>query len=504
MKKRNVSKGIVSGLSLMLFLTACGGSNTASSPSPSAAPGTSTAPAAANAKEVELIWYFPQAAVPADMKSVEAEANKLIKGKINATVKFMPVAFGDYTQKMNTIVASGEKVDLIWTSNWNFDYVQNQGKGAFIELDALIDKNAPEVKKSMPQFVWDGTKINGKIYGIPNYQTVTNREGFMIQKSYIDKLKIDVTKLKKIEDLEPILAQIKQDDASVTPFSMDYRGKFGNMNRSYNLENVISEMAVISLSNPDKILNQYETPEYKQYLATARSWFQKGYINQDAATLKNLTALNLSGKVITNFHNALKPGGEAETKVQFGGKDIVYVPITDVYTGTNTIITTLTAISRTSANPDRAMQLINLVNTDKTLFNLLVYGIEGKHHSKNADGSVKVIKDGGYTVSDWVMGNVFNSQVLEGKDPKVAEETKAQNESAKPSPIMGFKFQTTAVSAEIANVKTVIDEYGPGLNTGTIDAKDKLPEFQEKLKKAGIDKVIAEAQKQLDEWKKTK
>ena len=502
MKKRNGFKLLVTMMCMFLVITACSSSKTAT-PSPSAAAKTD-APKTAELKPVELIWYLAEPAVPADLKSVEEEANKIIKAKINATVKLIPVGFGDYTQKMNTVVASGEKVDIMWTASWNFNYVQNQSKGAFLALDDLITKYAPDVKKSMPQFVWDATKIEGKIYAVPNYQTVTNREGFVIQKRYIDKYNLDVAKLKKLEDLEPFLAQVKAGEKAEFVIPLHRGGIWGNMPRINNQEPIVINIASINLSNPDKVLNVYETPEYRKYLDTINSWFMKGYINQDAATLKSTNDIFKAGKGMFGFHNALKPGGEAEAKVQHGGNDVVYVPITEAYAGTNTIITTMQAINAKSANPERAMMLINLVNTDKALYNLLAFGIEGKHYSKNADGTIKIIKDGGYAMADWTLGNVFNGYTIEGKAPTVAEDTRKLNESAKASPIIGFKFQAGAVTAEIANVNSLIDEYGPGLHTGTIAAKDKLAEFQEKLKKAGIDKIVAETQKQLDEWKKTK
>ncbi|MBO9609654.1 MAG: ABC transporter substrate-binding protein [Paenibacillaceae bacterium] len=512
--KKNTGKKIgftVLSSALVLSLAACGGakddnkSGASASPAGSAAPsGAASSPAAADLKPVELIWYLPDTNVPSDVKSVEDEVNKITKAKINATVKLNVVASGDYLQKMNTVVASGEKVDILWTSNWLFDYVQNQSKGAFLALDDLINKYAPAVKTSMPQFVWDATKIGGKIYGVPNYQTVTNKEGFIIYKEYIDKYKIDTTKLKKFADIEPVLAQVKAAEKSDFVYGMYRLGQFGNLARTYNMEPVVPNIAYINLSNPDKIVSLFDTPEYESYLNTVRDWYKKGYINQDAATLKAMTDLQKAGKTPFSFHNALKPGGEAEAKVQMGGRDVVYVPTSETYAGTNTIITTMQAINAKSANPERAMMLINLVNTDADLYNLLKFGIEGKHYTKNADGTAKLTKDSGYAMWDWAIGNVFNGLVLEGKDPKVAEATKKENEGAKPSPIMGFKFQTGPVAAEIANITALIDEYGPGLNTGTVDAKDKLAEYKDKLKKAGIDKVVAEVQKQLDEWKKTK
>ncbi|WP_214626150.1 ABC transporter substrate-binding protein [Paenibacillus agaridevorans] len=504
--KKNIMLLVV--LCLALVLSACSGGNGngkngGSDPAPgnkgTAQNGEEKKPAEELSK-VELVWYYPQPAIPSDLKSVESKVNELIEPKINATVKLMPLAFGDYTQKMNTVIASGEKADIVWTSNWNFNYVQNQSKGAFIPLDELIDRYAPDVKASMPDFVWEATRIDGQIYGVPNYQTVTNREGFVLQKEFYDLYKPEA-EMKQLADLAPLLEQVKRKHPDLIPFAVGRQGMFSYMNRTYGLESVLANIAVIHLDNPDKIVNMYETEEYRQYLDTMRDFYEKGYINEDAATLKSIGDYQKAGQAVGGFHNVLKPGGEAEAKASQGGKDMQYAFTTDAYVGTNTIITTLQAIPVHSGNPERAMMLINLVNTDPELFNLLAFGIEGTHYNKKSDGSVELVPDSAYTASDWVFGNVFNGYTLAGKDPNVAKETKELNESATPSPIIGFKFVTESVSAEIANVTTVIDEYGPGLNTGTVAADRILEEFQGKLKQAGIDRVIEEAQRQLDEWK---
>ena len=49
-----------------------------------------------------------------------------------------------------------------------------------------------------------------------------------------------------------------------------------------------------------------------------------------------------------------------------------------------------------------------------------------------------------------------------------------------------------------------MDEFGKSLFTGSVDPEEYLPKLQEKLEATGIDKVIAEMQKQIDEWKASK
>lgn len=504
MKKKFIQLFMVS-TAIILALSACGSKT---EPTPQAETPKAETPQAGESssntdlKPVDLTWYFPLPAVPADMKSVEDAVNAITKEKINATIHMKPQAFGDYTQKMNVVVASGEKADIIWTSNWNFDYGQNTAKGAFIPLDDLLQKYAPDVLKSMPDFVWQATKINGKTYGLPNYQTVTNREGFKVVKSYADKYGFDPSKMKKLEDIEPFLEAVKKAEPDKIPMVFSKKGKQGLAYRTFGLEAIANIGAVRINQDDSKVISLYESDEYKQYLDIVHRWYTKGLINEDASTIKNVADVFKGGKVVSDFHNVLSADTVANEKTRMG--DIVLAPLTDYFASTGTIITTMQAISSTSDNPDRAMMFLNLVNTDKTLYNILVYGVEGKHYTKAGD-VVTVNPDAGYNPNAaWVFGNIFNAYLTPNKDAQTVEQIRKDNESAKPSPLMGFQFNNESVSAEIAAVQSVIDEYGPGLDTGTVDPKAKLAEFQDKLKQAGIDKVIAEMQKQLDEWKKTK
>ncbi|WP_308635322.1 ABC transporter substrate-binding protein [Paenibacillus silvisoli] len=449
-----------------------------------------------------MTWYFPLPAVPADMQSVEDAVNKITQAKINATIHMKPAAFGDYTQKMNVIVASGEESDIIWTSNWNFDYAQNVAKGAFIPLDDLLAKYAPDVQKSMPSFVWDATKVGGKTYGLPDYQTVTNREGFKIVKSFADKYSLDTSKIKKITDIEPFLAAVKKGEPGKIPFALDQRGVFGGMLHTFGLEG-IGGLGTVNFSDPSKVTDMYETDAYKQYLNTMHDWYTKGYINEDAATVKNANDVIKTGNVVSVFHNVLSADAVANAKATLG--DIVLAPTTDFFASTGTIITTMQAISKTSKNPERAMMFLNLVNTDKELYNILAYGVQGKHYTLGADNTVQVNADAGYAPNAaWVFGNTFNALLTPGKTADIVGQVEKDNESAQASPLMGFIFDVQPVSAEIASVTAVVNQYGPPLNTGTVDPAKTLPEFISQLKSAGIDKVIAEMQKQLDSWKAAK
>lgn len=75
------------------------------------------------------------------------------------------------------------------------------------------------------------------------------------------------------------------------------------------------------------------------------------------------------------------------------------------------------------------------------------------------------------------------------------------NDTGVPAPLLGFNFDPSKVTAEIAAVQNVKEEFWATLMTGTVDPDKFIPQANEKFKAAGLDKIIAEAQSQIDAWK---
>ena len=67
------------------------------------------------------------------------------------------------------------------------------------------------------------------------------------------------------------------------------------------------------------------------------------------------------------------------------------------------------------------------------------------------------------------------------------------------TPVYGYMFDTDPIKNELAQIKTVRTEFEKQLWSGAIqDYQSVYNNMLEKLKNAGIDKVIQEAQKQAD------
>ena len=116
---------------------------------------------------------------------------------------------------------------------------------------------------------------------------------------------------------------------------------------------------------------------------------------------------------------------------------------------------------------------------------------QGYRPKPGAAPKQRTIKKFGY-IEDQSDPDAFLSEIKEFNDSSVA------------APSFGFDFDLEPVSTEVAGFGNVLDEFGKSLYTGSVDPEEYLPKLQEKLEATGIDKVIEEMQKQIDEWKEAK
>ena len=83
------------------------------------------------------------------------------------------------------------------------------------------------------------------------------------------------------------------------------------------------------------------------------------------------------------------------------------------------------------------------------------------------------------------------------------DEVKELNEKAEPSVLLGFTLDTTSIADELANCIQIAERYKGELLTGTADPEVMVPQMMKELRAAGFDKIVAEAQSQVDAFMAT-
>jgi putative aldouronate transport system substrate-binding protein len=222
------------------------------------------------------------------------------------------------------------------------------------------------------------------------------------------------------------------------------------------------------------------------------------YATADAARKQGLFPLKL---------HVEKPGVSAEDKATYGVGDWIFKPLQKPTLGY--VLPTMTGVCATSKNPERSLMFFDLMFSDEVVFNLVANGIEGKHWVW-VDKAKKVIgfpegldsKNSGYFVNtDWMIGNVFISYYKDLNQVGAWDETRKGNQNAV-LPMAGpFIFDPKPVQAELSALQTVNKTFADVVQNGLVDPEDPakgLPAWIKAQKDAGLDKVIAEEQKQLD------
>ena len=447
----------------------------------------------------KLKWYV-FGAKQQDHDVVMAELNKKLKEKINVELDLQVIDAGTFEDKMRLIVSANEDYDLTFTSNWRNKFNDNMGKGAFKALDELIDKNAPKLKTALPASLLEVAKVNGKTYAVPNYQIIYQSWGVNFQKELVDKYKFDLKTVKTIRDIEPFLENIKKNEPNLIPFRM-----FGGT-ASFPLwylaaEEIVSEQVVIKQGDKSlKAISLFDLKEDKENRDLNNDWFQKGYARKDAVTVTDDSADQKANKYAA-FAQSTKPGGDPEISAKWG-KEYVSVAIQKPYITAQAGNSTMTAINANSKNPEKAIKLIELVNTDKDVYNNLIFGNENTHYKKISNDTVEVPADSKYKMgtSAWMFGNQFNALYMKGQQSGIWEETDKLNKSADVSVLRGFTFDPSPVSSEIAKVGAVVKEYK--VIDFLPDREKRYEEYKTKAYAAGLQKVIDEVQKQIDTWAK--
>lgn len=483
-------------LVISLLLTACVGP---------AAPAAGGGEASAGDSSTVTVTYTYPNTVFKDVGLVEEALNKLLVPAINTKIKLNPIDWGAFDEKMKLAFAAGEECDIVFTAPWINNYLLNIANGNFVPLDDLLAKNAPGLWASMPETTWDAARVDGKIYGVINQQIFVKPFGFTVRRDLADKYGLDAYALKSYDELEPFLNAILENEPDVIPLP----GASTWSNEGNGFDPIITEQVPVVIRYDDKelkLFNAAASPEFQASVERARRWYEAGYTPKETIAGDDQQAMWRAGKfALSGLVGVVKPGGEIESEQRFG-QPVYSQSMTKPFLTTAGTTATTNAICATSKNPEAAIKVLELLNTNVEIYNTLAKGIEGKHWEWADKGNL-VIKPGPNNAdynpnTDWEFGNQFLAYYIDPKQAEIKawEATYDLNTTSPPSAAMGFNFNAEPVKTELANVAAVTGELAGPLASGQVDPATALPEYLERLNQAGIQALIDECQRQLNDW----
>lgn len=466
----------------------------------------------------EITWYISQDATQQDEEAVFEALNAYTEEAIGVRVKQVIYKNPDYNEKVPVMINSGQKFDICFTAAWGNKFLPNVERGAYADITDLLTEYAPETVEAVPDMVWKATTVNDRIYAIPAYKEVGEQPGLMINSDLAEEHDIDLSTIESFADLEPILAEVKEKMPDVIPYA----------NSQFNLLYAYEPLGGDSTLPPaaavpgfdefsdqgDKIFNLYETKEFEEYCQMIYRWKLEGYLPDDPVTYDTDNAGrdrdDQAGKLFS-WVISYAPGYK-DTRASAIGHGVEYIPLrAPKYSGGGGMM----AISALSDNKEKALEFLNLVNTDEYVGTLLRHGIEGEHYEPvetTDDAGTKYTQldpyATGFTAEDhpynipfgWQFGNVFNQQWVVSYAPDIAQQFLDYNNGAKVVSHLGFTPDITNVSSEQAALSNVISEYLFPLTKGMADPSTGVEAFKQALRDNGVDTYIEEIQSQLDAW----
>jgi len=486
-------------------LTACsGGSDSSSKPEDNK-----------SVKAEEIVFALPSFnRIPDDLGKVTDAINAITVDKIGVKVDFRVYGPADYMQKVNLALQSGEKMDVFTTLGQFSNYVS---KSQVAPLDDLLAEHGKEMtailEKDFGPDMLKATTINGHIYGIPVNKGMSLPINFVYNADMLKAAGFSADDVGSVNDLPKIFDAVKSATPDVVPFgpinvNPSDTGLINLLKGSYKVDMLTDTTGVgVVVGDSGKVVNLYETDVFKNGVQMMRDWYNKGYLQKDAATTTITSSEMVSSGREFSFlggYGGLEVGKTISAQT---GKNIETKRIAPFYFDTSAVNSVSWMVSSTSKVPEAAVKFLNLLYTDEQLINTILYGIEGEdyvkvdeHHVKFPDG--KDANTVPYTamLSTGIVGSESLQYQFEGINWSDIEVKLKENKETERSPYFGFIFDQSKVKTQISAVNNVVNQYLPGLVTGSLDPETTIPKFVKALNDAGAADVIKSKQEQLDQW----
>ncbi|MFV0504189.1 MAG: ABC transporter substrate-binding protein [Lachnospirales bacterium] len=477
MKKKKII-GMILALAVgSSTLAACGGGDAESGK------------ATASGDEIPTLkWVTVGTGMPKNYETWLGQVNPYLEEKIGVNIEMEVVPWGDWDNRRSIVTNSGEYFDLFFTDKTRYN--MEVASGVFMDLTNMLNET-PKLYDMLPEDYWRAVSVDGKIYGVPTYKDCSLTEYFIWDKDIADKYGIDINKTNDFEALYNELGKVRDGEGSA-PLHFSDSGANALLDMYYDNAGVGSFVGVNYDDETRTVVNPLENEIVLSQLDTVYKMYSEGIINGDAPTADDAPKYRMlflgqgwSGAAKTSWGpNSGIANCEA---VQFG----------ETVMSNKTVQGSINSIFSGSENPAKALEFLQLINTDTKLRDLFYYGVEGEDFNYVEDNKVEKVNSD-WSMAGYTQGTFFNVSQLSSVDFNQWDEVKELNQNAKPSPLLGFTVDLSSMETEVASCTAVYEKYRKEFFTGAQNPRELIKTINAELEAAGWEKVREETQRQID------
>lgn len=452
-----------------------------------------------------------------DVAEVEAAINEITVPAINCTVKFREIAIADHATQLSLLGNDNDKIDIVfvgYTTSMQ-DLVSN---GLLVGLGDLLNQYAPEMLEKAGVLM-DACYVGDDYYCVPGNYYPATVDAITYDTEMCEKynIKFPDNPSNTIEYVNEFYKTIKDSDfdgyamTAGDGVSLNLTGKMATLEKFGSAMGADGVYGVLmDMTKDTNIVNVFASDEYLNEVKMRRQWWEEGYMVPDSLTNGDtLIGAMMARKIIANVYNV-------NSTFTLQNKSIVGYDQSEIIIGEPTLTGSSIpeyglGVTVCSERPDKAVQMLNLIMTNPDVANLMNYGIEGKHYVKVSDHIIDYPEGVDYSNTGYGMQIVSfgDSAEIYHRTPFTEqwyEDVKNFGvDAATPSNAFGYVFDTSSVRTQVAAVSSVVAEYNPSLMCGMVeDVEGRVAEFNAALETAGINEIIAENQRQFDEWRASK
>ena len=499
-------------LMVAALFSACGTAETGGSASISENSGVTSQTAETNPyeKETELIWYC-SGNTSEDTSKVMDAFNSQLKEKCNTTIQLNYVGFNDWDNQLNLILTSGEKVDLVYVSAGSYNrYAKN---GAFLDITEMFPEYMPETYAYFSEAELSSITANGTIYGIPASRHGYIPYGVMYRKDLMEKYNLQP--ITSLETYEKYMDTIKANETDIMPYNGNPEYGMKQLFRAiYGFEPISgsgSDLVMVkSYDDIENIIAYPFTDEYVEWSKRMKDYADRGWWSSNALSATVGTWDNIQvGTSATSIEN---PEGLAYLINSIGGTNpdftFDYWGFYNLngYVIPNVINQDGFALPKSAPNPERCLRILEEIKTDSALYDTFMYGVKGYNYELEGEKIIAPAPGTEGAVYDpasigWAMRTEplirTSATEWEGFAPLMTE----IKELAVDNKFGPAVLDQTEVSAELAAVTQVAQQYGTPLNIGLVEDVDAaIEQYRKALTDAGIDALVSEIKTQMLEY----
>ena len=438
------------------------------------------------------------------VKAVQTKVNDRLKELgSNVRVEITEYASGDYPTNASLALAAGE-IDLLWTASWESTIGTNDlvPANSVYDLTNLLPGTA--LYNSMDEGQWNATKYNGKNYFIPVYKDNVEGYDFMFRQDLVDKYGWDISSVKTLADLEPMLADCKNEGLKY-PFltqktAMFYRWYIDSFD-FFTADATANWVAVDRDTN--EVVCTIDSDEYLEFCSLMGKWADLGYISSDDAAKATEDTTTQTQDWGISWWTDVPVNDEADSRYK---QDVTMVAATNRYAHSTSALGSCYCVAATCSEEvaKACVEFMGLLYTDSTLADIYTFGIEGEDFEYDSNKQVTVLEGAKYSHSMWESASATIVTPLDNEPADKADLYKDFNGGAVTSCAAGFRFDKSSVADKYAACQAVYEQYGFQLENGgysEADVPNAIAEYKAALDEAGFEDVLAAFQDQYNTWK---